>query len=380
MHIAVNTRFLLPGKLEGFGVYTDEIMKRMTASHPANPFTFYFDRKFAPDYLYSENVNPIALFPPARHPVLFYVWFQMRLKRKIQAARPDVFFSPDSFMPLGMDIPSVIAIHDVAYMRFAGSIGKSQLSYYERFMPKFVEEAAHIITVSEFSKREICHFYDVSPDKITVIYNGVDSRFKPVEAATRARLQNQYSDGKPYFLYVGAIHPRKNVVRLIQAFDQFKQNTKTEMQLLIAGRKSWHVEDVLRAHKNAKHSHDIRMIGYVPHHDLPNIVGNAFALTYVSLYEGFGLPVIEAMASGVPVITSSADSTGAVMAEVAGDAALTVNPESVEAITDSMEKLTSDTALHAHLRERGLIRAGLYNWDIAAAQTFDVLKKNSRSK
>ena len=118
MHVAVNTRFLIPGKMEGFGVYTDEIMKRMTVDNPGDSFTFYFDRKFDSRYKYAENVSLRSVFPPARHPILFYIWFQLRLRQKLIAKRPDVFFSPDSFMPTGMNIPSVITIHDTAYMRF----------------------------------------------------------------------------------------------------------------------------------------------------------------------------------------------------------------------------------------------------------------------
>ena len=203
MQVAVNTRFLLPEKLEGFGVYTDEIMQRMTVENPSDSFTFYFDRNYNTRYKYSENVHLESIFPPARHPVLFYIWYQMRLKRKLLATKPDVFFSPDSFMPLGMNIPSVITIHDTAYLRFPNYIGKSNLNYYRRYMPKFVEEAAQIITVSEFSKKEICDFYQVDPGRVSVIYNGVSSRFKPVDEDTKAQTQLQYSDGKPYFLYVG---------------------------------------------------------------------------------------------------------------------------------------------------------------------------------
>ena len=374
MQIAVNTRFLVPDKLEGFGVYTDEILKRMTRAHQDDSFAFYFDRKFDTCYKYSDNVTLRSVFPPARHPILFYIWFQLRLRKKLIATQPDVFFSPDSFMPTGINIPRVITIHDTAYMRFPKHIGKSHLAYYQRFMPKFVGEAAHIITVSEFSKREICHFYEVDPERVTVIYNGVSSRFKPVNKTTRMQVQNQYSAGKPYFLYVGAIHPRKNIARLIRAFDIFKQNTESDIVLLIAGRTSWDFDDVVDAQKNAKHREDIHLIGYIPSEDLPSVVGSAFALTYVSLYEGFGLPVIEAMACGVPVITSSAKSSGAVLAEVAGNAAVTVDPENVTAIADGMQRLSEDVSLYDELCSAGVAHASRFSWDNAAIQTFDILR------
>jgi len=350
-------------------------MKRMTVENPDDSFTFYFDRKFDSRYKYSENVHLQSLFPPARHPVLFYIWYQLRLKRKLLATKPDVFFSPDSFMPLGMHIPSVITIHDTAYLRFPKYIGKSNLNYYQRYMPKFVEEAAHIITVSEFSKKEICDFYQVDPGRVTVIYNGVSSRFKPVGKDARAKTQHQYSDGKPYFLYVGAIHPRKNLARLIEAFDLFRKTTKSDMQLLIAGHQSWQFNDMLNAYEAAKHKGDIRITGYIPYEDLPRVVGSARALTYVSLYEGFGLPVVESMACGTPVLTSSADSSGAVLAEVAGEAALTVDPESIEAIADGMRQLYEDASMHDRLCDLGLANSKRYNWGKSADQTYQVLKE-----
>jgi len=363
----------MSGGLEGFGVYTNEIMRRMTAMHSEDHFDFIFDRPYQDKFVYGANVAPHVLFPPARHAVLFRVWYQ-RLKRFVPGLSSDVFFSPDSFMPLGMKVPGVITIHDVAYQRFPDLISKSNLSYYRKFMPRFVNEAKQIITVSEFSKLEICHFYEVDPDKIKVIYNGVSEDFAPADMTKVVSIRSKYSGGKPYFLYVGAIHPRKNVSPMLRAFEHFKVRTGSDVKFLIVGRNSWMVEEVKSAYEASQFKQDIMFTGFVSHNNLPDLIGAALAMVNVSLYEGFGLPVAEAMACGVPVICSSSESTGAVLSEVGGDAVLTADPNSIESISKAMGRMAEDGQVRNELVEKGLERVKLFNWDTAAEETYRLLK------
>ena len=375
MKIAVNTRYLLRDKMEGFGVYSHEILRRMVAAHPDDDFQFYFDRAFDSKFVYGPNVHPRVLWPQARHPILYHIWYQMRLRRNLHRERPDVFFSPDSYVPLGMSVSAVITVHDVAPRRFPDHITRSQRRYYLRNMPRFLEQAAHLITVSDFSKREIEHFYEVPGEKITVVHNGVGAQFVPVPDKMQQHMRERYAGGKPYFLYVGAIHPRKNVARLINAFDALKSNVQSDIQLVLAGATSWKAQEVSDAIQKAKHSNEVHQVGYVEAGELPGLIGSALAMCYVSLYEGFGMPVLEAMACGVPVIVSCETSSGAALSEVAGDAALQVDPNATDEIAEAMQRIIEDESLRSNLAQRGLDRAQSFSWDRAAEETYAILSR-----
>lgn len=374
MRIAVNTRFLLSKGLTGFGVYTHEIMRRLVTAQPTDEFAFCFDRKFDPSFIYGDNVRGVCLYPPARHTILFHVWYQLRLKSFVKKWNADILFSPDSFMPLGLNTPSVITVHDVAYKRFPDMISRDQLRYYETFMPKYIDQATHIITVSEFSKREICQFYDVDPTKITVIYNGVSEEFTPMGNSEQQVVRQEYSDGCRYLLYVGAIHPRKNLATMIRSYDHFRERSSENVKLIIAGGQTWQTQDVKSALEASPNRSDIQLLGHVTPEELPRLVASATAMVYISLYEGFGLPVIESLACGIPAIVSSAESTSAVLTEVGGQAVLQVDPNDIESVASGMLRIIEDAELHSELAGRAVDRAKLFNWDNAAARTYEVLK------
>lgn len=368
MNVAVNTRFLLPGKMEGFGVYTHEIMRRMVRDHPSDAFDFYFDRPFSETYAYADNVRLHRCGPPARHPFLYYIWYQHRLRSQLIRHRPDVFFSPDAYMPLNMPVPTVLTVHDVAPMRFPQHIEGWQKRYYQYFVPRFAAEARHIITVSEFSKHEIIRYLKVAEDKVSVVYNGVGEQY--LEAAARPEAGNRDGRDKPYFLYVGAIHPRKNVPTLLHAFDLFRAQSAEDTELVIAGRSTWKSAAVEAVLAQMRFRSAVQMRGYVPAEDLPSLMRGAMGLVYVSLYEGFGIPVVEAMAAGTPVITSD---SGA-LAEVAGEAAMLVDPRSVQQIASAMSTLLDPKHREA-LAAKGRERAKHFSWDDSARQTYTVLHK-----
>ncbi|MDX1406579.1 MAG: glycosyltransferase family 1 protein [Saprospiraceae bacterium] len=375
MYIGINTRFLIREKLEGFGVYTDEIVQRLVQAHPDDRFRCYFDRAVDQRFRYGPNMEPVSLWPPARHPLLYRLWYDVRLKADLRRHRPDVFFSPDGYMPTGSGVPVVLTVHDVAPRRFPDHLTRMHRRYYLHHMPRYLEQAAHIITVSEFSRREIMHWYRIPEAKISVIHNGVSSGFAPLSPADQQATRRKLTGGKPYLLYVGAIHPRKNVEALVRAFDIFKHTTNNDVQLIIAGARSWKTSSVSEAINAAEYQEEIHQVGYVAEGDLPAMIGGALAMCYVSLYEGFGMPVLEAMASGVPVLTSSADSTGAALAEVAGEAGIQVDPQSEEEIAAGMARIAGDRPLRQALIEAGIHRARMFSWDTAAQKTYDVLRR-----
>jgi glycosyltransferase involved in cell wall biosynthesis len=361
MKIAVNTRILLPGKLEGVGRFTYEVLKRLVEMRPDDEFFFFFDRPHDEAFVFGPNVRPVVLSPQARHPLLFYCWFEHSVAEKLKELRPDLFLTPDGFLSLKAKIPTVQVIHDIAYVHFPEQISWINRQYYRRFMPRFVKKAHSIVAVSEFSKRDVVREFGVAAEKISVACNGARPGLKPLTIEERARARDKYSDGKPYFLYVGAIHPRKNISRLIQAFDTFKEKTGSPIKLLLAGRKAWKVKEIENSWEQAHFREDILFLGYVDDEELPALYGGAFCLTYVSLFEGFGIPILEAMKAGIPVITSKRSS----MPEVGGEAVLLADPYSIASIAESLQLLWENPRLQQKLVLLGLQQCKQFTWEKA---------------
>ena len=358
--IAVNTRFLIKNKLEGIGLFTCEALKHITQTHPDIEFHFLFDRPYDAEFIFGENVKPVVLFPQARHPFLWYWWFEVSVKHWLTKNKPDLFLSPDGYCCLGTDVPQVMVIHDLAYEHFADHVQGLATRYYRYFMPRYARKVQRLATVNEFTKGDIVKLYNIAPDKIDVVYNGAKEVYKPVDDAIKKKIKETYADGCNYFVYVGSIHPRKNIKNLLLAFEQFKTETSSDFKLLIVGRKAWDFEDVDEAYAKMKFKADVKFLGHTAPEDLANIMASAYAMVYVSLFEGFGIPIVEAMSCGVPVITSNTTS----MPEVAGDAALLVSPLSVAEIAGAMKKIAGDDQLREILIARGSIQLKKFSWQL----------------
>ena len=369
MKIAVNTRFLLKGKLEGIGWFTFEVMRRLVAMRPDDEFIFYFDRPFEDEFIFAQNVKGIVLSPPARHPFLWWAWFEFALPRAMKRDGIDLLFSPDGYCSLRSKVPSIMVTHDIAHHHFPALVPFLARHYYNYFIPKYLQKATKLITVSEFTKKDVCKTYAIEAEKVTVAHNGCRNIFKPLTAIEKQKIQAQFSDNCPYFFYAGAVHPRKNVHRLIAAFDTFKAEHSSDVKLLIGGRFGWQTGEVKTAFDTAKYKKDIHFLGYMTEEDLPVLMASALALVYVSNFEGFGLPVLEAMASEVPVITSTVSS----LPEVAGNAALLVDPEHTAGIQVAMTKLWLQPDLRKELIEKGKKQRLKFDWDKTASVINEVI-------
>jgi glycosyltransferase involved in cell wall biosynthesis len=368
MRIAVNTRFLLKNKLEGIGWFTFETVKRLVQNHPEHEFYFFFDRPFEEAFIFGNNVHPVVLFPPARHPFLYLIWFEWSIANALKKYKIDVFLSPDNFLTLRTNVPTVLVTHDIAHLHFPEQVKFFDRKYYQFFIPKFHQKATRIVSVSEYTKQDIVKYYGIDSEKIDVACNGCRKIFKPITNTEKVKIRAEYSEGQQYFFYVGAIQPRKNVHRLIRAFDLFKERTKSPMKLLLGGRFAWKTGDVKTAFENASHQKDIVFLGYLSEEELTKIIASAYAFVYVSLFEGFGIPLLEAMNCDIPVITSDVSS----MPEVAGNAGILVNPNETAAISDAMVRIVEDEGLYRQLIENGRLQRQKFTWDLAS----EVLYKN----
>ncbi|MFK7796306.1 MAG: glycosyltransferase family 4 protein [Aureispira sp.] len=371
MRIAVNTRFLIEGKLEGLGWFTHETIKRWVEWHPEHEFIFIFDRPFSEKFIFGENVTGVVAFPPARHPILFYCWYEWSIPRILRQYKADVFVSPDGFMSLRTPVPTLMVLHDIAWKHFDGHVNFSTFHYYNHYVPKFVQAAGRIATVSKYSKQDMVTSFGANPDKIDVVYNGSHENYQVLPQETIHQVRAQYSEGQPYFLYVGSIHPRKNVERLLQAFNQFKKTTKAPLKLLIVGRRMGKGSPVEQLLPTLEHAKDIIFLGYLSTDELPKVVGGAYALTYVSLFEGFGIPLLEALYCNVPSITSNTSS----MPEVVGDAGLLADPTSIEDIAQQMQNLWEQPQLRQALVEKGKQQRQLFSWEQTAQKLWQSLER-----
>lgn len=361
MKIAINTRFLLKNRLEGIGGFTYEVVKRLVQRYPEHEFIFFFDRPYEEEFVFAENVTPVVLFPPARHPILWYLWFEWTVAKALKKHQADVFFSPDNYLSLRSPVRTVMVVHDIAYVHYPDKVRFLTKKFYQYYVPRYLQRANTIVTVSNYTKQDIIKHYPFTKDKIIVSCNGCKPTFQPLDTSTQQAIRTQYAEGQAYFFYIGSINPRKNVHRLIMAFDQFKQQSSSSIKLLIGGRFGWQTGEVKTAYEAAQHQKDIVFLGYVSDQELPRLTGAALALTYVSLFEGFGVPLLEAMKCGVPVITSEVSS----MPEVVGEAGLLVNPYSVEDIAEKMEIILKKKELRKALIEKGKLQAQKFSWDIA---------------
>lgn len=369
MRIALNARHMVTDRLEGVGIVTDEVMGRMARSHPTDQFDYYFDRKYDPRFIHGSNVHPHVLHPVTRLPILIRYWLDHPVRKNVIQAKANVFFSPDGFIPLGMSIPKVSMVHDVAYLRYPEHLQPRIRAFYKKWMPRYLAYTDHIITVSEFSKSELIAGYNIHPDKISVVYNGITDMYTPVSEDEKRKTRERYTNGKPYFIYLGAIHPRKNILTLVKAFEQIKSSHPSDHQLVLAGRASWHTEDVFKAIAGSKWKDSIHLPGYIATAEASALVSSAEAMIYPSLYEGFGLPLVEAMACGVPVICSNVSS----LPEVAGNAALLFDPLDAGQLAYHMEKLSTDETLRKELITLGAERCKYFSWDKAAIQVYEIL-------
>ncbi len=351
MNIGINARHLIEGKLEGIGWYSFEILKRIVLLRPNDHFYFYYDRN-TKSLIKGKNITNIIVNPPARSPLLFRFWFNYSLPRLFKKNKIDFFFSPDGFISLATSIPQIAVIHDLNFEHYPDDVPKNILKYYQKYMPQFAERAKKIITVSNFSKSDICSTYKVNQDKVEVIYNGGNPLYSPLDNLSKKQFKIDQSQDRPYFVYVGSLHKRKNIDRMFKAFNEFNANEKFD--LIVIGAPMWGKEAY-----ESQISSCIKILGRKSGLELSKWVSSSEGLIYVSYFEGFGLPVLEGMMAGIPVVTSEITS----IPEVGGDAVIYVNPFDIKSISKGMLRAVEEFDKYAKLGPKQAVK---FSWDKAA--------------
>ena len=369
--IAINTRLLLPGKLEGIGWFTYQTFKRIALNHPEIEFHFIFDRKYDDQFIFSDNIKPIVLFPQARHPFLFYWFFEQSIPAYFKKIKPALFVSPDGLLSLAWKGRQLPVIHDLNFLHHPEYLPWLASKYYGWRFPKFAKIAQRIATVSEYSKEDIVKTFSYPATKVDVVYNGANEVFKPISLQNARLTREKYSNGWPYFVYVGSLHKRKNIENMLLAFDRFKSNDDKNHKLVIIGEHMFGTRELDRALKGMKHKDDVIFVGRLYNEQLSRVVASAEALLLVSFFEGFGIPIIEAMNCDVPAITSNVTS----MPEVAGNAALLVDPQSIDSISHAMARIINEKDLRQTLIENGRQTRQKFSWDQTAERMWNSMQQ-----
>jgi len=371
MTIAINCWILRNKKLDGIGYFTVNTIANLIRQHPEIKFQILCDKKFTEDYFDFPNVTKHKIFPALRHPVLYVIYMELVLPFFLRKHKPDLMVSMDSFLSLLSGCKQIPVIYDINFEHKPEDIALKNRIYYRFFTKRFAKKAKRIATISEYSKRDIADFYKIDTTLIDNVSCGINSNFSPLSKEEITAVRDKWSEGKPYFFFVGSMHPRKNIKRLIDGFNLFKERTQSDFKLVLAGSLLWQKTDIEDSYTNSQYKDDIIFTGRLSDDDLQKVLGAAYALSFVPIFEGFGLPIVEAFQSGVPVICSNVTS----MPEVAGDAALMVDPFNIDSIANGMNKLADNNDLRNELIDKGHQQKKLFSWSRTAELLWDCIQK-----
>ena len=347
--------------------YSLNLIRHLLALENDHRYRLYFNRPPTAELFPMTADLELRVMPFPR------LWTHVRLSWEMARQPPDVLFVPAHVLPLVHPRSSVVTVHDLGYLYYPGAHPLLDRLYLDLSTRYNARAASRVIAVSQATKDDLVEHCGIEPDKITVVYSGCDETMQPVEdEATIEKVKARYGIRGDYVLYVGTLQPRKNLGRLLEAYAMVRKQTKRGERpcLVIAGRKGWLYDQITQHVERLGLESEVILPGYVPQDDLPTLLSGARLFVFPSLYEGFGLPVLEAMACGTPVLCSNVSS----LPEVAGRAALLIDPLDVASMAEAMNRLLQDEGLRARLVERGLRQVRQFSWDRCARQTLVLIE------
>lgn len=356
----------------GSNIYAFEILRQLYQQSTDIKFKIYLSARPLNDL---PKQTPWWQYKVLK-PVFLWTQWRLPLELYLTKEKPDVFFTPGHYTPRFCPMPSVISIMDLAFLKFPKSFKSKDFYQLVSWTGYSIKNAAHIFTISEHTKKDVMKFYKVPGERITVTYPGCDSSKQQAASNKQETIKNlkeKYKIKDNYLVYIGTLQPRKNLKRLVQAFLKLEI---CSLQLVIVGKKGWLYDEILKTVHRTDLCKKVIFTGYVSEKEKRVLLKNAKAFVLPSLYEGFGIPVVEAMTLGVPVVVSKVSS----LPEIAGKAAIYIkNPMSVASITESLEKvLKLSESKRKKLIARGLKQAKRFSWEAAGKKTLEALKNVSR--
>lgn len=351
----------------GTEIYSTKLIQTLMQIDFANQYILYTPKDLIPKLgplpkNFTQNIIPFQK-----------LWTQLRLSWEMIKDRNklDLLFVPSHTIPLIHPKKTVVTIHDLGFLHFPQLYGKSELTYQKFALKMAIKHAAHIITPSIYSKKDIVKNFGLNPKKITVIYHGYNEElYKP-------RLYPKKDEEEPYIFFVGRLEYKKNILGLIQAYEMLRREPKVKHKLVLAGNSGFGYEEYQQFKKSLpeKIQKDIIELGYVSDQELAGWMKNAEIFFFPSYFEGFGIPVIEAMACGIPVVASKVTS----LPEIAGSAAILINPNKPFEMAVALSKIINDKKLYKALSSKGKVRASLFSWQKSASQTLEVLENVAKT-
>jgi glycosyltransferase involved in cell wall biosynthesis len=351
----------------GVRTYTKEVINRILSGDFNAEYYVYYDTARHLGTFSGASVNEKVV--NVWHPLMRIAWDYFFLPSALKHDKIDFvhYFKPAT---TPFKKPRAIAtMYDVIPLLYPETQTKIQLAYWNKQLPLVAKTCEHLLTISECSKKDIVEHLQVSPEKITVTPLGVDARYMPATDTEKNMVMQKYNLPQDFILYLGTIEPRKNIARLVRAYNRIAKNIPHD--LVLAGKWGWSFDDVKEEITKSHFKDRIKILSHVEAEYLPALYSAATVFVFPSLYEGFGLPPLEAMACGTPVITSNISS----LPEVVGDCALKINPLNENALSEAIEKIVSDSVLRERLIDSGLVWAKNFNWDRTARLTMDVYRK-----
>lgn len=300
------------------------------------------------------------------------IWYRTKLPIPIEAftGQLDLFHATDfTLPPTLLQTKTIVTVHDLSFVRVPDTSSPKLKKYLDAVVPYSVKKATHVIADSQATKDDLTDLYDISPDKITVLLSGIDSRYRYVISIDGyMTMRRKYNiPNVPYIFTIGTIQPRKNYSRLIKALKILRE-TGYDIHLVIAGGKGWLEDEMYKTLAKTKMQDFVHLIGFADDNDVAELYSGAECVAFTSLYEGFGFPVLESMACGTPVVTSNVSS----LPEVAGDAAIMVNPYDIEAIAKGIQRILDDSELKETLIQRGFVQAAKFTWENSAQNLLNI--------
>lgn len=343
-----------------------------------NKYVLFFDSdKWSPEITEEANFECNVSKIPANNQIAKFLWTHLRLPRAIKAAKIDLFHETSFIAPFIKNCPIVTTVYDTAFVHIPSCYNYRTKMYLRSSFAGSLRRSDAVIAISEATKKDIIDTFSVSPDKIGVVHAGVDEIYRIYDdKEKKEEVKKIYGIEKDFILCVSAISPRKNFVRLVKAFSLLRREKRIDAQLVFAGQQAWQAEEVSRQVRSSGLDSDVVFCGYVPKEHLLCLYNTARVFAFPSLYEGFGLPILEAFACGCPVIASNVSS----MPEVCGDAALLVDPRDIEDLAYAIYKLVSDEPFREDLIKKGLERVKKFSWEKASKETVALYERTAKQK